>query len=216
MTPPAPAAPETAARPRGLGALRKERAGSDAPVAASGPPAAAEPAPVRPQAQARPAAPAAAVDADASFELDDVILAWAKVLEALPRRVQAAIQEAQPVRVDGNVIVFGVARTHLDTVKPRFRRDADAIREAFIAALGGAPKFQFTPYEWGEGEGPPHRLRQDAAADAEAPPLEDEPVELYDPEELVDAPVDAGAAVDSVTRLTDVFGGEVVEEQSKS
>lgn len=202
---PTPATPETpstpAARPKGLGALRRERAGSGDP--------APEPAPAP-----TGAVPVAAV-VEVSFDLDDAIVAWAAVLESLPRRVQAAIQEAQPVRVEGNVIVFGVARSHLDTVKPKFRKDADAIREAFIASLGTAPRFQFTQQEWGEGEGPPHRRRAPEPAD-EAPPLEDEPIDLYDPEELVDAPVDAGAAVDSVTRLTDAFGGEVVEEQPRS
>ena len=88
-----------------------------------------------------------------------MIVAWAAVLDALPRSLRASIQEAQPVRVDGNVIVFGVARSHIDTVKPKFQRNADAIREAFIARLGGPPRFAFTPHEWGEGEGPPHRLQ---------------------------------------------------------
>ncbi|MBS1691690.1 MAG: DNA polymerase III subunit gamma/tau [Actinobacteria bacterium] len=205
---PAPAEPapaRAAARPKGLGALRRERAGNGDPAAAL--PLAAEP--------AEPADDASGAVAEVVFDLDDAIVAWAAVLGSLPRRVQAAIQEAQPVRVDGNVIVFGVARSHLDTVKPKFRKDADAIREAFIASLGTAPRFQFTQQEWNEGEGPPHRRRAAEPAD-EAPPLEDEPIDLYDPEELVDAPVDAGAAVDSVTRLTDAFGGEVVEEQPRS
>ena len=220
-TPPTPAPDPAAApaRPRGLGALRKERAGTapEPAEATAAPPAEATAAPpADPTAPSVPAPAPAPGDDAVTFELDDVIVAWAQVLESLPRRVQAAIQEAQPVRVDGNVIVFGVARTHIDTVKPRFRRDADAIRDAFIATLGSAPRFQFTPHEWGEGEGPPHRLRQDAAADAESPPMEDEPIDLYDPEELVDAPISAGAAVDSVSRLTDTFGGEVVEEQPKS
>jgi hypothetical protein len=113
------------------------------------------------------------------------------------------------------VIVFGVARSHIDTVKPKFQRNADAIREAFIERLGGPPRFAFTPHEWGEGEGPPHRLQ--AVPDPEPPPpVDEEPIDLSEVAELEDAPKSAGAAVDSLSRLTDAFGATVVDEQPKS
>jgi DNA polymerase-3 subunit gamma/tau len=210
---PAPApAPEPAptggrAKPPALGALRKAAGRATDATSAPG----SEPAPADPP----PAVAPVAVVADLAFELDDVIVAWAGVLDALPRSLRASIQEAQPVRVEGNVIVFGVARTHIDTVKPRFQRDADAIREAFITQLGGPPRFKFTPHEWGEGEGPPHRLRVVPEPEPE-PPLEDEPIDLAEVAELDDAPTDAGAAVDSLSRLTDTFGATVVDEQPKS
>ncbi len=185
------------ARPRALGALRKA-AGQDAPEAA---------------APTEPLPPAA--EAATGFELDDVILAWASVLDVLPRSLRASIQEAQPVRVEGNVIVFGVARSHIDTVKPKFQRNADAIREAFIAELGGPPKFRFTQQEWGEGEGPPHRLQTVPDPEPE-PVLEDEPIDIAEVHELEDAPKHAVPAVDSVSRLTDTFSATVVEEQPNS
>ena len=81
----------------------------------------------------RRAATARTSEPDTTFELDDVIVAWAAVLDALPRALRASIQEAQPLGVEGNVIVFGVARTHIDAVKPKFQKNADAIREVFIA-----------------------------------------------------------------------------------
>ena len=149
------------------------------------------------------------------FELDDAIVAWASVLAYLPKSLATAIMEAQPVRVDGNVIVFGVARSHIDTVKPRFQKDADAIRQAFIRELGGPPRFSFTPHEWGEGEGPPHRQAR-AEPEPEPPPAVEEFVDIVDTSELVDAPMSEGPAVDSVSRLTDTFGATVVEEQPKS
>ncbi|MGZ4675086.1 MAG: DNA polymerase III subunit gamma/tau [Acidimicrobiia bacterium] len=216
-TPPAPTAdaPGPRAKAPALGALRKARGGTTTAPGPADVPAATPPADP-PVPAPEPAAAPAEGGADATFELDDVILAWASVLDALPRSLRASIQEAQPVKVEGNVIVFGVARTHIETVKPKFQRNADAIREAFIAALGSAPRFKFTPREWGEGEGPPHRLRVVPDLEPEDPPPPDHEPDLYDPEELVDAPVDAGAAVDSVSRLTDAFGGEVVEEQPKS
>jgi DNA polymerase-3 subunit gamma/tau len=194
------------AKPPALGALRK--AAGRTSDAASAPEAEAPGAP--PPAPAPPAA-----DGDVTFELDDVIVAWAAVLDALPRSLRASIQEAQPVRVDGNVIVFGVARGHIDTVKPKFQRNADAIREAFISQLGAPPRFAFTPYEWGAGEGPPHRLQVVPDPDPDEP-VEDEPIDLAEVAELEDAPNSAGAAVDSLSRLTDTFGATVVEEQPKS
>lgn len=154
----------------------------------------------------------AAVD----FGLDDAIVAWASVIASLPKSLSTAIMEAQPVRVDGNVIVFGVARSHIDTVKPRFQKDADAIRQAFISELGGPPRFAFTPHEWSEGEGPPHRQVRDEADPEPPPPDLEEFVDISDPSELEDAPMSEGPAVDSLSRLTDAFGATVVEEQPKS
>jgi DNA polymerase III delta subunit len=208
--PPAGAEPRAgrSGKPPALGALRKA-AGRGADPA----PAPDAPAP----APAPDAAPAAAEDGggEVGFDLDDVIVAWAAVLDALPRSLRASIQEAQPVRVDGNVIVFGVARSHIDTVKPKFQRNADAIREAFIAQLDAPPRFAFTPHEWSEGEGPPHRLQVVPDPEPE-PPVEDEPIDLAEIAEFDDAPNDAGAAVDSLSRLTDTFGATVVDEQPKS
>ena len=134
--PPTAAAPPPTGKPPALGALRKAagRGSDEAPVDA--PPSAAADVP-----------PATAKESPAvvTFELDDVIVAWAGVLDALPRSLRASIQEAQPVAVDGNVIVFGVARSHIDTVRPKFQRNADAIREAFIARLGGSAAVQVHP-----------------------------------------------------------------------
>ncbi len=202
-----PVAPTPRAKPAALGALRK------AAAAAAKTDSAPEPAgaPAGEPVAAAPVSPPASVD----FELDDAIVAWAGVLASLPKSLATAIMEAQPVRVDGNVIVFGVARSHIDTVKPRFQKDADAIRQAFIRELGGPPRFSFTPHEWGEGEGPPHRQDR-AEPEPEPPPDVEEFVDIGDPSELEDAPMSEGPAVDSLSRLTDTFGATVVEEQPKS
>ena len=199
-----PAAPAPRAKPAALGALRKAAAAAKTGAA----PEPAGQAAVQPVATDPP--PAAVV-----FELDDAIVAWADVLAGLPKALATAIMEAQPVRVDGNVIVFGVARSHIDTVKPRFQKDADAIRQAFIRELGGPPRFSFTPHEWGDGEGPPHRQAR-AEAEPEPPPDVEDIVDIGDPSELEDAPMSEGPAVDSLSRLADTFGATVVEEQPKS
>ena len=56
-----------------------------------------------------PASDQAPPASDVVLDLDDVIVAWNAVLEALPRSLRSAIQEAQPLSVDGNVITFGVS-----------------------------------------------------------------------------------------------------------
>ena len=199
------ARPAPSTRPKALGALRKAAAAAqgDSPGATEDDPA-----------ETRSATPAPPV-AEASFTLDDAVLAWAKVLGSLQRSLQAAVMEAQPLRVDGNVIVFGVARNHIDAVRPKFQKDADAIREAFIRELGSVPRFKFAPHEWGEGEGPPHRLVGNQA-EPDPEPEADDAVEFIDATELEDAPITEGPAVDSISRLEDALGATVVEEQTKS
>ena len=194
------------AKPAALGALRKAAAAAKTGSASE----------LSAESNVAPAPAASPPPAAVDFGLDDAIVAWANVIASLPKALSTAIMEAQPVRVDGNVIVFGVARSHIDTVKPRFQKDADAIRQAFISELGGPPRFSFTPHEWSEGEGPPHRqVRDEPEPEPPAPDLE-EFVDISDPSELEDAPMSEGAAVDSLSRLTDAFGATVVEEQPKS
>lgn len=163
--------------------------------------------------------PAASADpTEVAFTLDDVILAWERVLDGVPRSLRSAIQDAQPLRVEGNVVVFGVARSQMDVVKPRFHKEADAIREAFIAELGAPPRFKFAAHEWTGDDGP--RGRKPSRVPNEETPTGPEPddpaIELVDPAELVDGPPVAGAAMDSVSRLEDAFGATVVEERPRT
>lgn len=170
-----------------------------------------------------PAPPAAAAPSrtdatEVAFTLDDVILAWDRVLDGVPRSLRSAIQDAQPLRIEGNVVVFGVARSQIDVVKPRFHKEAHAIREAFIAELGAPPRFKFATHEW-TGDDGPRRRKPTSVPNEEAvsPPEADDPaIDLVDPEELVDAPPVPSAAVDSISRLEDAFGATVVEERPRT
>jgi hypothetical protein len=154
-------------------------------------------------------------------------VAWNEVLGQLPSGVKRGVQEAQPLSVDGNVVTFGVSRTQMETVKPRFVKDADAIRAAFIEQLGAPPRFKFTVHDWtGGGDAPARRGsgRRRPGGDAPEPAPEPEPdpeppidlIEAVDPDELVDAPPGAGPQVDSISRLTDALGAKVVEEQPRT
>jgi DNA polymerase-3 subunit gamma/tau len=215
-------APKAATKKRALGAFKQ------APKPAAGAPAPDEDAPSEPpaveapDAPAAPATPAASDPGDVVLDLDDVIVAWSAVLDAVPRSLRSAIQEAQPLSVDGNVITFGVSQTQIDNVKPRFQKEAHAIREKFIEQLGSPPKFKFTVHSWtgtnGGRERPPRSGPTLEAGDADpgdpgpAPPEDETVIDLVDLEELVDAPKGAGPAVDSISRLEDAFGATVIEE----
>jgi DNA polymerase-3 subunit gamma/tau len=191
-TPPAARGP-IAARPRTKTATASEPtpdASGDAPVAAAG-----------------DAAPTHR-EASTGFTLDDVIEAWPATLGALKAPLRAAIQEAQPIDLEAGVVVFGVPRKRFEAINERFRKDADAIKEAFASELGAPPRFMMRAHDFDA----PGALRASAAADA---PVEQhvEHLDHVDLDDLVDAP-DAPPS-DSVARLVADLGAEVVEERPR-
>jgi hypothetical protein len=223
---PAPAASAAPAAPtkRALGAVRSERAArapepeaepepEPAPAAEPEPESApaAEPAPV-------PEAPPSAAAGAITFDLDDVVLAWATVLPDLPMATRSQVQHAQPIRIEGDVIVFGVAPQALAATKKRFQDAADTIRDPLIARLGHRPKFQLESSDLVDLAGSGGRSTAVAHDDA-PPPVDDEPpVELepsaFDPNDFVDAEP-AGPAVSSVGLLEAEFGATVIEERPR-
>jgi DNA polymerase III subunit gamma/tau len=115
-----------------VGALRRE-ANALAPAASE--------AMEEERAPAGEAPPPAASDATEEVDLDDVILAWAAIVPDLTPATRSAVQNAQPVRCDGDVLVFGVAPELLGAARERFKREADTVREALAAKLGQRFKF---------------------------------------------------------------------------
>ncbi len=206
-----------------LGALRRAAAAEPVPTAPdlAPDPVPVDPAPVDP-APVDPApveeTPRPTVVAAPAVELDDVIVAWSTVLAALPVATRTATQEAQPIAVEGDVVVFGVPTRVLEAARPRFQKNAPAIREALAERLGVAPRFRLVAHDaFSSGSGP--RVEVDLRSDPaprrsqSSPPL-DEIEDAIDPSELVDAPHEGGA-VDSVTRLVQTFGASVVEERPR-
>jgi DNA polymerase-3 subunit gamma/tau len=206
---PEPAAPAPSSAPGArpaLGALR-----------ASAPPAEAEPEPA-PAAEPAPTAPEVPVG---DIELDDVIVAWAEILPELPMATRTAVQTAQPLRLEGAVIVFGVPPNLIEAAKPRFHRAADSIREAFSRRLGRTMKFKIAPAEdftainatvpAARAKQSPARSRAEEPPIGEPPPDDDEHIDLT---ETVDAgPVDGAAS--SVGMLERQLGATVVEEMPR-
>jgi len=218
----APAAATPAPPGRTIGAIRRQAAAS-----APEPAATTEPEPT-PEPEPEPA-PAAS---SAPMELDDVIVAWASILPELPVATRSAVQEAQPLKVEGDIITFGVPPRLFEAASPRFRREADTIRAALSERLGRRARFTLVSHEGFASPAAPPTPPPTPVASTEPdepppppPPTSppDQPpavVDLtpeetaIDPQELVDAAPDDGAR-DSMQMLTENLGATVVEERPR-
>jgi hypothetical protein len=150
-------------------------------------------------------------------DIDDLIVAWAELLPTMSPATRGAVQEAQPISVEGDVVVFGVPPRLLEAARPRFKKEAPAIRAALAERVGRALRFQIVAHDFGGGSGGSTSRATAPGANSDAPLLEEPPdldLDSFDPDELVDAPADAGA-VDSVSRLVQTFGASVVEERPR-
>ena len=202
------AAPAARAPGATVGALRKRAPKATPPSAddvgaeeVSQPPGSA-PTEERPQPKARvdQAGPIPA----ASLDVDDVILAWAAVLPELPVATRSAVQEAQPLSVEGDVVTFGVSPRLIEAAKPRFRREADTIRNALSQRVGRSLRFNLIAHEGFVGARAPTAAPDTGSAS--------EPEEVVEPE-----PVEIEPGVESTTNpatfLTESLGATVVEER---
>ncbi len=209
---PAPARP--APVPGGPMLARRER---KAPAEKSAPPAvSAESAPTA--AEPDEVAPAETV----VFALDDVIEAWPETLELLKAPLRAGIQDAQPIALENGIIVFGVPKIRYDAINDRFRKEAAAIKAAFATRLGAVPRFMLRPHDFeamdafrpGSAAGykdPGAAPGAEPVATEPEPPDDDDVVDL---DELSDAP--NVVPPDTVSRLVDGLGAEVIDERRRS
>ena len=200
--------PVTRSPQRTVGALRRD---NPPPAAPSAPPAGA------PAEAAEPAeAPAAPAQSDAEpaspLDVDEAILAWGAILPELPVATRSAVQAAQPLRVDGDILVFGIPPNMLEAARPRFKKEADAIRAALASHLGRNLKFNLVAADEFSLGGPPGAPSAPAATSAVEPPRttrrrQDDEVDVTDA-------VDAGPATDhaGVGLLRQELGATVIEE----
>ena len=130
-----------------------------------------------------------------------MILAWAELLPGFsPATRVPAVQAAQPLRVEGDVVVFGVAPELVEAARPRFKREADTIRAALADRFGRNVKFNLVAAADFVADAP-------ARAPARQP---DPPPEELDADEVLDA-TDAPPEPPEA-RLTEAFGATVVED----
>jgi len=184
--------PERRAPGRSLGAVRAEAEAARAAAPDPPPP---------PSPEATPPAPPPPPSPPRDLDLDDVILAWAELLPGFSPATRAAVQAAQPLRVEGDVVVFGVAPELLEAARPRFKREADTIRAALAERFGRNVKFNLVAAADFAANDPPRAAR---APTREAPPEELDADEVLD---ATDAPPEAPEA-----RLTEAFGATVVDD----
>ncbi|MFO7592319.1 MAG: DNA polymerase III subunit gamma/tau [Acidimicrobiia bacterium] len=124
-----------------LGALRGTAQADPAPQRDEPAPPAPAPAPAPEGADTGGEAPTTGRDADAPIDLDDVIVAWADAVSGFAPATRSAVQQAQPRRVEGQVLVFGVPPELLGAARERFKREAETVREALASRLGRRFKF---------------------------------------------------------------------------
>jgi hypothetical protein len=160
--------------------------------------------------------PPAADSTPVDLELDDVILAWGAILPELPVATRSAVQNAQPLRVDGDIVVFGVPPGIIEAAKPRFKKEADTIRAALADRLGRSVRFNLEPAEEFALGGQPSATGSAAAEATPSPVPGDESPEMAD---MADMDIDLSQSTDvpsgppaSVSLLQQQLGATVVEE----
>ncbi len=200
--PPAPA--EARAPGVTVGALRKRRP-EPAPAPDTPPERAAEtPDPV--PAEAERASEPKKSEAAPTVDVDDVIVAWATVLPELPVATRSAVQEAQPLSVEGDVVTFGVSPRLIEAARPRFRREADTIRDALSQQVGTSLRFNLVAHEGFSGE----RAASAQPAPPIAEPEEHDDIVIEPDESTVPPGVESGSPTNM---LTESLGATVVEER---
>jgi DNA polymerase-3 subunit gamma/tau len=198
-----PAPPEARAPGVTVGALRKRR--PEPAPAPDAPPEAAAEAPAAAPAEAGRAKEPKTEAAAPTVDVDDVIVAWATVLPELPVATRSAVQEAQPLSVEGDVVTFGVSPRLIEAARPRFRREADTIRDALSQQVGTSLRFNLVAHEGFSGER--------AASAQTAPPVaepEDDDV-VIEPDESTAPPGVESASPTNM--LSESLGATVVEER---
>ncbi len=218
----APSGSGAAASPRRtLGALRAQAAeepeAADDPTPDVLPNPTPEPAPVATAPEPDPA-PEPEPDAPTTpLDVDDVIVAWGSILPELPVATRSAVQNAQPLRVDGDVVVFGVPPGVIEAARPRFKKEADTIRAALAHHLGRTVRFNLEPADEFalSGGQPPGADSMSAAPTPEAhEPFSDDSPEM---EEIADIDLSQNSDVPlgaptTVSLLQERLGATVVEE----
>jgi hypothetical protein len=128
-----------------------------------------------------------------------VIVAWADLLPELSVASRNAVQEAQPISVDDDVVVFGVSPRLFEAARPRFRREADTIRDALSARLGHTIRFNLVAHEGFSGVG--------AVAPSSRPDTPSERSEVIEKQ--------AVQSSSPASLITERLGASVIEERPR-
>lgn len=124
--------------------------------------------------------------------LRDIIVSWPKVVELLSVASQEAINKANPIKLESDVLTFGVPSDEIEEVKARFKKDAAIVR-GFLESLHET-SFRF----------------QIVADDSNSKSEEKETVDLT--KESNEKILAESEEYDPVDNVVSMFGGEVVPE----
>ena len=170
---------------------------------------------------AAPTPPPDAVPArTAPIDFDDVVLAWNSTLSNLNAAKRSMVQQAQPIGLSDDTVLFGVPTDQFTAIKSRFKDNADAIREELKRHLGVSVRFKLQAHDFDmRGAFRPQVSVAGGPADDGVPmpmepPLDDELPDDVDLSELVDAH-DAPPARDTANLLMSELGAQVVEEHPR-
>ena len=121
-------------------------------------------------------------------------------------RRASAVQEAQPLSVEGDVVTFGVSPRLIEAARPRFRREADTIRDALSQQVGTSLRFNLVAHEGFSGE----RTASAQPAPPVAEPEEHDDIVIEPDESTAPPGVESGSPTNM---LTESLGATVVEER---
>lgn len=140
--------------------------------------------------------------AEPAVDLDDVVLAWPRVLDGLGGGLKARAQEAQPVEVDGDTVVLGLPSASVAAHEQVIEQGAAEVAGGLSRELGLPLRIRLTPYDGFTGD------ERGGTGPVEAPPAP------ATPPTPPPAPPDEEAGVDSVSRLVDAFDATIEEERA--
>ena len=170
--------------------------------------------PAPPPSAAMKKAPVAAVAPATSTRttpvvLADVVVAWGAAVGSLNAMTRSVVQQAQPISLDDDVVLFGVPHDQFTAVRARFKSNADEIREVLAQHLGMRVRFNLREHDFGRAA-----ASEGSDGESEYQPSQDDLPDLVDLAELVDAP-DAPMGRDTEQLLMAELGAQVVEERPR-
>src|SRR5205823_11813281 len=131
--------------------------------------------PATPAPKAEPIEPARPPASLEPLDFDDVLVAWKDTLGDLKRVVSASVQHANPIGIEGDVVVFGVPQGQLTAVQRQFKNNADEIRALLEQRLGTRVRFKLVAHDFDAPGALRPQVSDASAAASDAPePHDDE------------------------------------------
>ncbi|HMS24598.1 MAG TPA: DNA polymerase III subunit gamma/tau [Acidimicrobiia bacterium] len=136
------------------------------------------------------------------LEINDIVSSWPKVVSLLSVASQGSINKATPIKLERDVLTFGVSPDEIDEVKIRFKKDAAIIRGFLESMHEHSFRFQIVA-----NEGSPRQSRHDSSTSSDEIKKE-KPDAAEESEEKMLA---ESQEYNPVETALSMFGGEVVE-----